>query len=292
MFDLLIQNGTVIDGSGKDGFIADVAVENGKIVAVGNISGDAKQIIDATGLVVTPGFIDSHSHADGAILTYPEQLEKVEQGITTSIGGQCGSTAYPQIGEGGSLIKMSTFLQKAVTVPQGANIATFAGHRALRKAVMGMAVRAATAEEITKMQALLRDAMDAGAMGVSFGLIYSPSCYAETEELIALARVAKEKGGMISAHIRSESDHLVEAAAAITAHSTNKNCAFCSGVSPGSSKFFPVSVESDQLLCLPLPFTLANGFSCNKQTKPCLPAILFISSMVIWFWSDAKFDAI
>lgn len=211
MFDLLIQNGTVIDGSGKEGFIADVAVENGKIVAVGNISGDAKQIIDATGLVVTPGFIDSHSHADGAILTYPEQLEKVEQGITTSIGGQCGSTAYPLIGEDGSLIKMSAFLQKAVNVPQGANIATFAGHRALRKAVMGMAVRAATAEEIAKMQALLRDAMDAGAMGVSFGLIYSPSCYAETEELIALARVAKEKGGMISAHIRSESDHLVEA---------------------------------------------------------------------------------
>lgn len=211
MYDILIQNGTVLDGSGKDGFIADVAVENGKIVAVGNISGDAKQIIDATGLVVTPGFIDSHSHADGAILTYPEQLEKVEQGITTSIGGQCGSTAYPQIGEDGSLIKMSAFLQKAVNVPQGANIATFAGHRALRKAVMGMAVRAATAEEIAKMQALLRDAMDAGAMGVSFGLIYSPSCYAETEELIALARAAKEKGGMISAHIRSESDHLVEA---------------------------------------------------------------------------------
>ncbi len=210
MFDILIKNGTVLDGSGKEGLAADVAVKDGKIAVIGFDLGNAKTVLDATGLMVTPGFIDSHSHADSVVLKYPLQPEKVEQGITTSIGGQCGSTLYPAWEED-RLIPMSEFIERAKNVPQGANIATFAGHKAIRKAVMGMEVRPATEDEIEKMKVLLEDAMDAGAVGVSFGLIYTPSCYAETEELIALARVAKEKGGMVSAHIRSESDQLVEA---------------------------------------------------------------------------------
>ena len=210
MFDLLIQNGTVIDGSGEAGYLADVAVENGKIVAIGHNLGQAKQVLDATNLVVTPGFIDSHSHADSAIIPYPQQIEKVEQGITTSIGGQCGASPYPVADDDG-IKKMSDFFARAVEIPQGANIAAFAGHKAIRKAVMGMATREPTEEELETMKELLRDAMDAGAMGVSFGLIYTPSCYATLEELIALAKVAAEKGGMVSAHIRSESDRLEEA---------------------------------------------------------------------------------
>ncbi len=212
MFDILIKNGTVIDGSGNAGFAADVAVKDGKIAAVGVALGEAKQVIDAQGLTVTPGFIDSHSHADSAMIPYPLQMEKVEQGITTSIGGQCGATPYPAW-EGEKLTKMSEFFARVCEIPQGANIAVFAGHKAIRKAVMGMANRAATEQELTQMKALLVDAMDAGAMGISFGLIYTPSCYANTEELIALAKVAAEKGGMISAHIRSESDFLEEAVA-------------------------------------------------------------------------------
>ena len=209
VLDLLIKNGTVLDGSGEEGFAADVAVKDGKIVAVGKDLGDAAQAIDAKGLVVTPGFIDSHSHADSAILTYPQQIEKVEQGITTSIGGQCGATPYPVRTEDG-IAKMSEFMERAVVTPQGANIATFVGHKAIRKAVMGMANRPATEEELEQMKDLLRDGMDAGAMGISFGLIYTPSCYAPTSELVALAQVAKEKGGIMSAHIRGESDHLIE----------------------------------------------------------------------------------
>lgn len=235
MFDILIQNGTVIDGSGAEGIPADVAIRDGKIVAVGKALGEAAHIIDAKGLVVTPGFIDSHSHADSAILTYPQQLEKVEQGITTSIGGQCGATPYP-VREEETVKKMSEFIARATQVPQGANIATFVGHKAIRKAVMGMANRPATEEELEQMKELLRDGMDAGAMGISFGLIYTPSCYAPTSELIALAQVAKEKGGMMSAHIRSESNRLIEAveefltvakAANIRAVlSHHKNCGF------------------------------------------------------------------
>ena len=210
MFDLLIKNGTVYDGSGSDGFLADVAVENGKIVAVGTISGAAAQVIDAAGLAVSPGFIDSHSHADGAILSFPQQKEKVEQGITTSIGGQCGISPAP-VHKNGVFTKMSDFLSQAAVVPQGANIALFAGHATIRSAVMGMENRAPTSKELEQMKDLLRDAMDAGALGISFGLIYTPSCYAQTDELIAFAKVAKEKGGMIAAHIRNEGDDLLEA---------------------------------------------------------------------------------
>ena len=210
MFDLLIRNGTVIDGSGAEGFLADVAVENGKIVAIGRDLGEAHQVLNADGLVVTPGFIDSHSHADSAIIPNPKQIEKVEQGITTSIGGQCGASPYPAA-DGDRIAKMSEFFARGAEIPQGANIAAFAGHKAIRKAVMGMANRGPTPEELETMKELLRDAMDAGAMGVSFGLIYTPSCYAPLEELIALAKVAAEKGGMVSAHIRSESDQLEEA---------------------------------------------------------------------------------
>ena len=210
MYDILIKNGTVIDGSGAPGFAADVAIQAGKIAAVGKDLGDAAQVLDATGLVVTPGFIDSHSHADSAVLRFPGQIEKVEQGITTNIAGQCGSSPYPALVEG-NLVKMSAFMQRIREKPQGSNIAMFAGHRALRKVVMGMENRPATGEEIEKMCDLLADAMDAGAMGISFGLYYTPSCFAQMDELIALAETVKEKNGMIAAHIRNESDKLEEA---------------------------------------------------------------------------------
>lgn len=210
MYDIIIKNGKIIDGTGSDGVFADVAIKDGKIAKIDQDLCGAEKTIDAKGLVVTPGFIDSHSHSDDSILTFPEQIEKVEQGITTSIGGQCGSTLYPKK-EDGEIIKMSAFFEKTSSIPLGSNNAVFAGHSAIRKAVMGMDVRKPTAEEMEKMKDLLRDAMDAGAMGISFGLIYTPSCYSETEELIELARVAKEKGGMIAAHIRDEVDGLVGA---------------------------------------------------------------------------------
>ena len=167
MFDLLIQNGTVIDGTGKEGFLADVAVEGGKIAAIGKDLGPAKQVIDATGLTVTPGFIDSHSHADTALLTLPQQVEKVEQGITTNIGGQCGSSPCPVVKDG-RIEKFSELLDKAQNVPQGSNIATFVGHSTIRKAVMGMENRPATEEELEQMKALLVDAMDAQAGTITF----------------------------------------------------------------------------------------------------------------------------
>lgn len=212
MYELVIKNGMILDGTGSDGFVADVAVENGKIVKVAaNIEGGEK-IIDATGLVVTPGFVDSHSHSDSAIIKNPEQIEKAEQGITTSIAGQCGVTAYPKRdAETGEVKTMGQFLERARQIPQGSNIAVLVGHSALRKSTIGLEDREPTAEELEKMKELLAEGIRSGAPGLSFGLVYTPSCYSRTPELIELAKVAAAEGGIVAAHLRNEGDTVVEA---------------------------------------------------------------------------------
>ncbi len=224
MYQLVIKNGIIIDGTGSPSFRADVAIENGRIARIAKgLKGERE--IDATGLTVTPGFIDSHAHNDSMIFTYPEQREKIEQGITTSVAGTCGSTEAPlsrdflpenerQMGTYGSYSEicrtMGDFLQKATTVPQGSNILMYAGHSALRRAAMGVDNRAPTKEELETMKAHLRDAMEHGALGLSFGLQYAPSCYADTAELIELAKVVAEYNGVLSAHIRNEGNDVVK----------------------------------------------------------------------------------
>ena len=224
MYDLIIKNGMIIDGTGSPFFRADVAIQGGKIARIGRCLTGAKAEIDATGLTVTPGFIDSHSHSDTSVLTYPDQIEKIEQGITSSIAGQCGTTLAPisrditpetaAIVEGFGLETdvygtMGSFLDMAKDVPQGSNAAILTGHSALRKAVMGMENREPTTEELEKMKTLLRDGLDHGSLGISFGLIYPPSCYAKTDELIELAKVVGEYHGIVTAHIRNEGDFLI-----------------------------------------------------------------------------------
>ena len=226
MYDLIIKNGFIIDGSGSEGYTSDLAIKDGKIVKIEKkIEESAKSVIDATGLTVTPGFVDSHSHSDSQYLTFPDQKEKIEQGITLSVGGQCGTSPAPieasktvtNIGEFGTnheIYKtMGTFLDTVRDLPLGANAATFVGHSALRKAVIGYGSEDPTPEQMEKMKEYLIDGIKHGAMGISFGLIYSPSCYSKTEELIELAKCAASLGGMVSAHIRSEADALIEAVA-------------------------------------------------------------------------------
>ena len=211
MLDLLIKNATILDGTGADAFVADVAVANGKILRVAKgITDTATTIVDATGLVLTPGFIDSHSHSDKTILSLPDQREKIEQGITLSITGQCGGSASPAVTEEG-LMTVSAFLEKARSTPQGSGSRLLIGHGSLRRAVMGTENRSATEGELEQMKALLRDGMEAGALGLSFGLIYVPGCYADTAECVALARVVGEYNGILAAHIRNEGDALLEA---------------------------------------------------------------------------------
>ena len=225
MYDLIIKNGRVIDGVFTPEYIADVAIKDGKIVKIAdNLSGAAK-IIDASGLVVTPGFFDSHSHSDSTILTYPDQKEKVEQGITTVIGGMCGGSVVPRpyipksreayVGEYGLNTEiyrsMDSFMRVAKNVPQGANIALFTGHANLRCAVMGYENREPTESELARMKTMLKESLDHGSIGVSFGLIYTPGCFAKTDELVEIAKVAAENNALVSAHIRDEGDGLIDA---------------------------------------------------------------------------------
>ena len=205
MYDILIKNATIIDGTGVPGYGGDVAVKDGKIAGIGTNLTGAKTVIDATGLTVTPGWIDSHSHSDSSIISHPDQQEKVEQGITFSITGQCGGSAAPKM-EDGKLLTAQDFFEKAAQVPQGSGSMMLVGHSNLRRIVMGTANRSATPEELAKMEQLLAESMEAGCIGMSMGLIYVPSIYATTEELVALAKVVKRYNGVLAAHIRGEGD--------------------------------------------------------------------------------------
>ena len=227
MYDLIIKDCKLIDGTGKPAYHTDIAISDGKIVKISeNITDVAKTVIDATNLTVTPGFIDSHSHNDNAIFEFPDMVEKIEQGITTAVGGQCGSTLAPisrdissenatmieGFGKSNEVLKtFGTMVDFAKDMSIGSNLMSFVGHAALRRAAMGEENRKPTDEEMQKMKNLLTEAIKNGAVGVSFGLIYTPSCYADTEELIELAKTAKESNAMISAHIRNEGNELIKA---------------------------------------------------------------------------------
>jgi len=207
MYQLTIKNATVIDGTGRPPFVTDVAIWDGKIVRVGPSSTDTAQVIDARGLVLTPGFIDSHSHGDLA-LSNPDHRENVEQGITFSVSGQCGSSAAPSCRDG-KLFTMKDLAEQMQDVPISNHYGILAGHNSLRRLVAGSENRSLTKQELAQMCRLLEDSMDQGGMGLSLGLTYIPGSYADQSELIALAKVVGKKGGILAAHIRNESDDLI-----------------------------------------------------------------------------------
>lgn len=222
MYDLILKGGTVVDGTGNPRFTADVAVKDGVIVKVGDVTGEASEIIDATGLIVSSGFIDWHSHSDLAVLADLDAFNIIEQGITTEISGHCGVSVAPYSDVPGNAVNAFTKPEQAERMAQQGgsfrsfldelkrqelptNMAFFIGHGNLRAAVMGFAGRKPTPEEYDKMKALLRECMEEGAMGMSTGLIYPPGSYSTTEELIELAKVTGEyEGAIYATHMRSE----------------------------------------------------------------------------------------
>jgi len=222
MYDLLIQNASVVDGTGKPAFAADVAVQDGKIVM--NPQGDAKEVIDAAGLTLCPGFIDVHSHGDSLFGTRAGQLSKTNQGITTELTGQCGSTRFPfstdpvkkelmaqKYGrENSEFTSLEKYLAWAETTPKTTNYGIYIGHSAVRISAMGFDNRKPTAEELETMKAMVREAMEHGALGLSSGLIYAPSCYADSDELVELCKVVAEYGGFYATHMRNEAGGVVE----------------------------------------------------------------------------------
>ena len=208
MFDLVIKNANIIDGTGADAYVSDIGIKDGRIEKIA-FGLECENVIDATGLTLTPGFIDSHSHSDNALLTFPDLTEKIEQGITMSVGGMCGDSATPEI-KNGRLETAEEFFNIFENVSYGSGTAIVIGHNTVRRAVMGTENRLATPEELEKMKALLRDSLRAGAIGMSFGLFYIPGCYSDITECIELAKVVKEEGGLLTSHIRGESYNLLE----------------------------------------------------------------------------------
>jgi len=225
----MIKGGRIINGAGNPWFYGDIAVKGGKITAVGRLDDvDASNVIDAKGMVVTPGFVDPHSHSDGLTLFYREMESPVMQGITTIVGGQCGGSPAPinpemreeleaefskMLPPGVELKLNWTTFDDYLTLEEedglGANMAHLVGHGAIRVAAMGQEARAPTSEELEKMKSLTAEAMKAGAYGISSGLIYPPGIFAKTDELIEVAKVAAEYGGVYGTHIRGEGNALI-----------------------------------------------------------------------------------
>ena len=202
-YDVIIRNGQVIDGTGAPARRADVAVARGRVAAVGDLAGaQAETVIDAGGLVVAPGFIDVHTHAD-ELDEHPQAEHFLRMGVTTLVAGNCGGSSLP----------IADALARIAQAQPAINFSTLVGHNTVRRAVMDTARRAATAAELDQMRALVRQAMLDGAVGFSTGLQYVPGTYAETGEIVELARVAGQHGGLYASHMRNEGTELEKAVA-------------------------------------------------------------------------------
>lgn len=215
----------VVNGSGREGEIVDLAVRGEKIVEVGNLTaGTARRVIDAAGRVVCPGFIDIHGHSDFKLLLDRRAESKVGQGVTTEVGGNCGLSGAPLSGEMKRRLQevyreyslcldWSTFEEylKRLEEGLGINFVPLIGQNNIRVSVMGQESRPADAGEIEKMKNLIVSTLEEGAFGLSTGLIYPPGCFADENELTELCEVVGRNGGLYSTHIRGEGTHLLEA---------------------------------------------------------------------------------
>ncbi|MFT3947585.1 MAG: D-aminoacylase [Agriterribacter sp.] len=200
--DILIKNGKIIDGSGNNWYYGDVAVKGDKIIKVGKaLNFSATKIIDASGLIVTPGFIDVHTHIEEDDAKAPTAESFIYDGVTTVVTGNCGL----------SNIDMAGYFDLLDSLRLSINVASLIGHNDVRKAIMGRANRDATPEELQRMEALVEKAMKDGAVGISTGLIYIPGTYSKTSEVLSLAKAAAKYHGVYASHIRDEGDKVTEA---------------------------------------------------------------------------------
>jgi N-acyl-D-amino-acid deacylase len=213
----------VIDGSESDRFVADVRVVDGRIAAIGaDLRADGAVVIDVTGSIVAPGFIDVHTHDDQIVLSAPEMLPKISQGVTTVIVGNCGISLAPLVRErvppplnllGGDdkyvYPTMASYVTAVETARPAVNVAALVGHSTLRVAAMDDPYRAANTHEQARMCALLREGLDAGAIGFSSGVFYATGAAADIDELALLAGIAGEAGAVYTTHIRQEMDQVL-----------------------------------------------------------------------------------
>jgi N-acyl-D-amino-acid deacylase len=227
-YDLVIRNGTLIDGTRAPRFQADVGVAGGRIKAVGNISSErAKEEIDASGKIVAPGFIDAHTHDDRLMLSSPDMAPKVSQGVTTVVAGNCGISLAPApngmrapvavpldlLDDEGGWFRFRTFKEYVEALkakPSATNCALLVGHSMLRVQVMDGLDRPASKSEIGKMREMVDEALTAGAIGLSTGLYYEPARAAPPEEVIEICRPLSKRNGIYCTHMRDEGDRVVD----------------------------------------------------------------------------------
>jgi len=223
----VIKEGLIVDGSGRPGFKADLAVKGGRIAKIDEvIDVEADRIINAEGLAVCPGFIDIHTHSDFVLLVNPKAESKVRQGVTTEVVGNCGGSAAPARGaalerakrimsgygiDGVEWTSFSDYLNLLERKGIAINVVALVGHGTVRQCALGMENRPPTERELQEMKSLVAEAMEAGAFGMSSGLVYPPGRYASIEELIELCKVVASYGGIYASHIRGERETIVEA---------------------------------------------------------------------------------
>jgi N-acyl-D-amino-acid deacylase len=226
-YDVAVRNGTVVDGTGAPGYRADVAILGDRIAALGTLKDRAEVEIDATGLIVAPGFIDAHTHDDRLMLSSPDMAPKVSQGVTTVVAGNCGISLAPAprgmkapvlppldlLDDAGAWFRFPTFrsyVEELEARPAATNCALLVGHTMLRAQAMDDLQRAARAHEIEAMRTMTEEGLAAGAIGVSSGLYYEPARAATTEEVIEVCRPLGERQGIYCTHMRDEGDRVIE----------------------------------------------------------------------------------
>ncbi len=200
-YDVILRNGRIIDGSGNPWFYGDVAFVNGKVAAVGHVTGQASREIDVKGLVIAPGFIDVHTHIEGNEWNVPTAPNFIYDGVTSVVTGNCGS----------SNTDVGRYFRKLDSARISINVATLIGHNDVREAIMGESQRDPTSDEQKRMEDLVEKAMRDGAVGFSTGLIYVPGTYSKTPEVIGLAKAAARHHGVYASHIRDEADGMTAA---------------------------------------------------------------------------------
>ena len=227
---LIVRNGLVVDGTGRPAFPGTVVADGDLIRDVVPGTGfkadpsGGDTVVDASGCLVTPGFVDAHSHSDAYLVLEPQAPSKLAQGVTTEINGQCGGSVAPRYGEArlssdwasllGDLLtwrSMAQYRECLEKARPAINTIQFVGHNTLRSSVVGYAPRRATPDDLAAMKRLLDEALDEGGWGLTTGLIYQPGKYSDSAEVIALADAAARRGGMYATHMRSEGDAIIEA---------------------------------------------------------------------------------
>jgi len=229
MHDYILTQGTIIDGSGSPRFNGDVAIKDGRLSAIGDLAGEsAAKRIDCSGRVIAPGFIDCHCHSELSLIANPGAESKIRQGVTTEVLGNCGWSTFPLTGPNAAAFReqaapifghpgiewewedLNGYFERVFSRGAAVNVATLTGHGALRAAVMGLEARPPTQAELDAMKALLHRTLQHGSLGLSSGLCYVPGVYADSEELVELAGIVNDYGGLYATHMRDQVDGLLE----------------------------------------------------------------------------------